>query len=199
MTSPLPIVAAITGAPVRVSRRALLARGSASGLAFIGFRPRWPWPTAPAPVVTVTAPMLAPDDCTVTITIRMTVSVRVTIAHLTRGVGYEVRGDILEADDPDGDADFCGSLVPQAIASSHQGSQTLLLKGRMKAVDLGLVKGVGPGSDETFSPDLVELFARVWLWNLTTEKQEGPWTSPVRTAVARDAAAWRLAEPRLGS
>ncbi len=150
-------------------------------------------------MVAVAAPMIALTDCTATLTVRVVITVRVTLAHLAPGDRYDVSGQILELDGRDDNADVCGSLTPQAIPAAHGGWHVVELDNWLKAADVGLVKGIGPASDETSSPDMVELFAQVWLRNLTTGVSSGPWVSPPRAVVAHERQTWLAADVRLGS
>jgi len=166
------------------SRRTIIKCCGALGLSLAGIVERSPGVLA-LPAVRVAAPTIVRgDDCLAT------VSVVVTLSGATRGVGYEAYGDVMEWDDPDDDADVCCALMPQSTTSGGAERLTLELKGQVMAADLGLVKGIGPASDETSSTDLVELFARVWVRNLETAVETGPWDSPLRVAVATTALAW---------
>jgi hypothetical protein len=168
----------------RLSRRAIIKYCGAVGLSLSGVGVHSSDALA-LPAVRVAAPTIVRGDgC------RATVSVVVTLSGVTRGVRYEAYGDVMESDDPDDDADLCCALVPQSTTSEGAERLTLELKGQVMAADLGLVKGIGPASDETFSPDLVELFARVWVRDLTAAVESGPWDSPLRVAVASTALAW---------
>ena len=170
--------------PSRHSRRAIIKCCGALGLSLSGIVERSPGVLA-LPAVRVAAPTIVRgQDCLAT------VSVVVTLSGTTRGVRYEAYGDVVESDDPDDDADVCCALVPQSTTSEGAERLTLELRGQVMAAELGLVKGIGPASDETSSPDLVELFARVWLRDLDTAVEIGPWDSPLRVAVATTALAW---------
>jgi hypothetical protein len=120
----------------------------------------------------------------------VTVSLLVTLSGIVPGVRYEVYGDLMESDDPDGDPDVCGALAPYVTAADHQKRQVVKVIAQVRAADLGLVKGIGPARDEVISPDLVELFARIWLRDLTTGMAHGPWDSPMRIAVSSAALDW---------
>ncbi len=166
------------------SRRAILKSCGAVGVALSGISARSRDALA-LPSVSVAPPKIVRgEDC------RATVSVVVTLAGIAHDVRYEVYGDLLESDEPDGEPDVCCALTPRVTITSHVARQSLELTALVMAADLGLVKGTGPASDETFSRDLVELFARIWLRDLTTALESGPWDSPIRVAVASTASAW---------
>ena len=161
MAQPEPIHLNNDAFPSRHSRRAIIKCCGAVGLSLSGIAERSSDALA-LPAVRVAAPTIVRGkDCLAT------VSVVVTLSRITRGVRYEAYGDVMESDDPDDDADFCCALVPQSTSSGGAERLTLELKGRVMAAELGLVKGIGPASDETSSPDLVELFARVWVRDLS--------------------------------
>lgn len=171
------------------SRRAILMRGVAMGITLAGGRQHIAAFAAPTgttvPTVTVAPPTITRQwNCTAT------VSAPVTIAGIAPGLRYEVYGDILDADEPDGEPDLCGKLMAQETETSSGASQILHLTQQVMAADLGLIKGIGPASDEVFSPDLVELFARIWLRNVVSGVEYGPWQSPPRIVVASGALAW---------
>lgn len=166
------------------SRRTILKACGAFGVALSGMG-QWSLDALAAPLVRVTPPKIVRDaDCDAT------VSVVVTLTRLAPGVRYEVSGDLMESDDPDDDPDGCGALTPHVTPDNHQGRQVVELTAQLRAADLGLVKGIGPARDEAFSPDLVELFARIWLRDLTTGMAHGPWDSPMRIAVSRAVLDW---------
>jgi hypothetical protein len=185
-------------ASTQVSRRAVIQRWSITGLALIGAMHGWPRPPT-APVVSVMPPTIVRDDCAVTMTVRAIIRVHVAITHLSPGHSYEILGEIMESDRPDGEADFCDSLTPQTIPATHGGTHAATLEGRILAANLGLIKGIGPARDEAVSPDLTELFAQVWLRDLTTGAESEPWTSPLRAAVARDLQSWTPPALRRGN
>jgi hypothetical protein len=167
------------------TRRAILKFAWAMGLSWHGVVSTGARRALAAPLVKVNPPTIVhTGPCT------KTVSVKVIIAGSNPGDRYDVSGDILEADEPDGEADVCVALLPQSIISGDRGFVSFILEGHANAADLGLVKGLGPASDEAFSPDLVELFARIWLRDLATDESYGPWDSPRRVAVASDGRAW---------
>jgi hypothetical protein len=118
------------------------------------------------------------------------VSVVVDLANLVPGVAYELAGDLLEWDEPDGDPDLCCQFDALPVPADPVPSRQAHLTARVLASQLGLIKGAGPARDETFSPDLVELTARVWLRDLATETTHGPWDSPVRVVVSSANRAW---------
>ena len=186
----------ITDSPSRgeISRRAVIRRLGAIGLSLAGITRVCLQDALAALEVTVARPTVTRLD-----TCMATISVLLTISSLASGARYEAYGDVMESDEPDGEPDPCCALTPQPILSGAHESHTLLLKGEATAADLGLVKGIGPASDETFSPDLVELFARVWLRDLATGDRYGPWESPPRVAVASSALAWTQLQQFPGS
>ena len=175
------------------SRRTILKSCGAFGVALMGMR-QWSPDALAAPVASVAAPNLLRDaDCFAT------VSVAVTLSGISPRVRYEVHGNLMDLDEPDGDPDVCGVLPAQATSANHQQRQVVVVTAQMRAADLGLVKGMGPSHDETFSPDLVELFARIWLRDLTTGDERGPWDSPVRVVVSSAALDWTHPRPFPGS
>jgi hypothetical protein len=180
---------------VRWTRRACVKRIAALGLAVPGSATGWPRTALAVPAVTVAPPTIERQaNCTAH------VSVRVTIAGLPPGVRYEVSGDIMESDERDGNRDDVGcALDPQSTPVGPTEKYVLLLTATAMAADLGLVKGYGPASDEAFSPDLVELYARIWLRDLATGDRYGPSESPLRVAVASGALAWTQATQLPGS
>ncbi len=183
MDSILPAVSH-NASSISPTRRAILKYAWAMGLSWHGVVGGSARRALAAPLVRVNPPMIVHSgSCT------MTVSVKVIIAG-SPGDRFAVFGDILDADEPDGDADLCCALLPQSTVAGDRGFVSLFLEGHADAADLGLVKGIGPASDEAFSPDLVELFARVWLRDIGTDERYGPWESPRRVAVASDARAW---------
>jgi hypothetical protein len=170
---------------LRQSRRAVLKEIGAICIAVSGVSAVWPRKALAAPTVTVAAPTLIhAQDC------MATVLVLVSIAGASPGERYEASGNIMESDEPDGDPDICCELSPQPFSAGHGKTLELRLEGHARSADLGLVKGVGPASDEAFSPDLVELFARVWIRDLASGQRYGPWESPLRVAVASAAREW---------
>lgn len=118
------------------------------------------------------------------------VRVKVMVAGSPDDARYHAYGEIWEADEPEGDADFCCELIAQPILIAANRSLQFLLSGKALAAEIGVVKGVGPAQDETDSPDLVELFARIWLRDDATGETLGPWQSPWRSAVASTARDW---------
>src|SRR5215211_5076139 len=121
--------------PSRHSRRAIIKCCGAIGLSLAGIAER-SWDALAVPAVSVAAPTIVRgDNCLAT------VSVIVTMSHVTRGVRYEAYGDVMESDDPDDDADVCCALVPQSTTSSGTERLTLELQGAVLAAELGLVKG----------------------------------------------------------
>ncbi len=117
-------------------------------------------------------------------------SAAVVLSRLAPGRFYELSGEILEVDEPDGDPDLCCPFEPLTFAAGPDPSRTVLLATRGMISRLGLLTGMGPAQDETFSPDLVELMARVWLRDLATGAEHGPWESPARVVVAKATFAW---------
>ncbi len=95
----------------RHSRRALIKSCGAFGVALMGMR-QWSPDALAAPVVSVAPPTILRDaDCDAT------VSVVVTLTRLAPGGRYEVSGDLMESDDPDGEPDACGALAPHVTLS----------------------------------------------------------------------------------
>jgi hypothetical protein len=179
-------------APSRLlSRRAVFTLGAAvvSGLAA-----GWSQSVQAAPTVTVEAPTIVPKEYCTAI-----VSVRITIADVASDVRYEVYGDLMESDEPDGDPDLCCPLNPQATPPGVAPPHRLLLTRQAMVADLGLVRGLGPASDESYSPEFVELFARIWIRDLTSDDHYGPWESPLRVAAASGALDWTHLGPFPGS
>lgn len=167
------------------TRRVILKHGCALGLSVAGALAALPRQTLAAPLAIVSPPrVVRAEECTVM------VSVKVGLAGLTPGVSYEVGGDILEGDEPDEEPDFCCTLNAVRTPLVEQPTSTLHLIRQAMAVDLGLVRGIGPAADESYSPDLVELFARIWLRDLATGDRFGPWDSPRRVAVAHGELSW---------
>lgn len=169
--------------PKRLSRRTLLRQCGALG-GGLGLAPGWPWASDAAPVVRVAPPTITRDGCTAV------VSVQVTIVPAKPGLRYVVHGELWEGDDPDGDPDFAGALEPYETPPLPAESVPILLHGRFLAAALGLEKGVGPASDEAYSPDLAELYARVTMRDQASGIDFGPWDSPVRVAVAEETRDW---------
>lgn len=164
-----------------LTRRSLFALGAGAVAAMAAGRPGH---ARAAPTLTIAPPTLEhAEPC------KATVAVQVTIGDLAPGVPYAMFGELWEADEPDGQADFCGEFEPRVISAGATSQQLVLTRGVLVA-NIGLVKGFGPASDETSSPDLVELFARVWLRHLERGTEYGPWESPRRVAVAISAAEW---------
>lgn len=118
------------------------------------------------------------------------VTIPVTPIHLSLGHRYGPSGELWEGDDPDGEADRCGALERFAASLVTGDRLTLVLAGRFRTAAIWLEKGIGPASDETSSPDLAELFGRVWLRDLTQREHYGPWDSPLRAAIAQDNRDW---------
>jgi len=178
----------------RLSRRAIIKDLGTLGLSIYGVAQVGTRYALAAPSVTVAAPrVVRTDDCL------DTVLVRVTIADARPGIRYEAYGDGMESDDPGGDPDFCCTLDPQSTRIGDRNPHVLLLTGEATAADMGLVKGVGPANDETFSPDLVELYARIWIRDLDTNIEHGPWESPPRVMVTSARLDWQHARRFPGS
>lgn len=162
------------------SRRALLRSGLGLGLALATRGVVQSAPVQAALSVQVAAPRITrADDC------HATVAVDVTLADVPAARRYLLYGDILEADTGTEDAEFCCALHPQHVVLAAGETRLMTLTQQAMTVDLGLVRGMGPAANEAFSPDLVELFARIWLRDLTTDDVLGPWDSPQRIAVSR--------------
>jgi len=135
--------------------------------------------------VQVAAPQISRiDDC------QAIVSVAVSLSAGPSARQYLLYGDILEGEADTVDTDFCCALQAQRADLAPHQSRLLTLTQQAMAVDLGLVRGMGPAANETFSPDLVELFARIWLRDLSTDEALGPWDSPLRIAVSRRLPGW---------
>jgi hypothetical protein len=149
-----------------------------------------PRPVLAAPTIVVAAPRIVSiEECIAT------VSVAVTLSGITRGVRYEVFGDIVEADAPGGDDDFCCPLDPQPTPVDAESTSTVLLTQQAMAPVLGLMRGLGAASDETSRPERVQLFARVWARDLMTGDRFGPWESPQLSAAPNPRLVWT---PRKG-
>jgi hypothetical protein len=166
--------------PASRSRRGLLLSGLGLGFALATggvVRP----PSAQAAMdVQVAAPRITrTNDC------QATVSVDITLVDAPSERRYLLYGDILEAETGTEEADFCCTLHARHALVSPGMTRDVTLTQQAMAVDLGLVRGMGPAANEAFSPDLVELFARIWLRDLATEEVLGPWDSPQRIAVSR--------------
>ncbi len=180
--------------PASRSRRALLRGGLGLGLTLVTPGAVRPAPAQAAMAVRVAAPRITRvDDC------QATVSVDVTLADVPSAGRYLLYGDILEADTRTEDADFCCTLRAQNTSLSPGQTHLLTLTQQAMAVDLGLVLGVGPAANEEFSPNMVELFARVWLRDLAADAVLGPWDSPQRIAVSRRLPGWMPSATLLGN
>ncbi|MFN8662916.1 MAG: hypothetical protein U0075_13565 [Thermomicrobiales bacterium] len=114
----------------------------------------------------------------------------VTLTGLMPGAHYVLSGAVFEADGWVENADFCCSLDPQTVVITDLGHHYRRLNRQAIAADLGLLKGMGPARDEEVSAKGVELFARIWLRDLTRRKQAGPWDSPSRVVASRSQAGW---------
>lgn len=170
----------------KLTRRAVLRGGIALGLTLVSGAAMPPMPVQAVMAVRVAAPKIVrADDCLAA------VSVTVTFAEVTSARRYLLYGDILEADDTTlEDADFCCTLRAQHALLTPDQIHHLTLSQQTAVDNLGLVRGVGPAGDEAFSPDLVELFARIWLRDLASDEVLGPWDSPQRVAVSRRRPGW---------
>jgi hypothetical protein len=125
-----------------------------------------------------------------------TVSVLVTLTGLLPGVRYILTGAVFEADGWVENADFCCSLDPQTVVVTDPGQHVRRLNRRAIAADLGLLSGMGPAWDEDVSAAGVDLFARIWLRELTRRDRNGPWDSPVRGVASRSQAGWTYSRPQ---
>jgi hypothetical protein len=171
----------------RLSRRRAIVRWGAASTSFMGAWPGWPGSagvTAAPPRVAVSPPLIVRDGCIARVSVQIALT-RATIDHR-----YELVGELWEADDPDGEPDRCCALDSRRTAALETDRVTVVLEGRFLTRELGLEKGVGPAGDETYSPDLAEIFARVWVRDLTLGTRYGPWDSPLRVAVAQDTRDW---------
>lgn len=167
-------------ASVSRSRRGLLRSGLGLGIALVEQCVVQPVPAQAALTVQVAAPRITrTDDC------QATVSVAVILEAVSEKRRYHLYGDVLEAETDENDAEFCCALRPRHALLLPGLTRSVTLTQQAMAVDLGLVRGLGPAANETFSPDLVELFARIWLHDLATDEVLGPWDSPQRIAVSR--------------
>ncbi|MFN8590475.1 MAG: hypothetical protein U0031_03355 [Thermomicrobiales bacterium] len=119
-----------------------------------------------------------------------TVRVSLTIAGIALGRSIEVSADLIETDAPDDDPDPCFVFPARIVRILEQHPYAVSLTCTAMAAAMGLVKGVGPAADEIYSPDLVELVARVWLRDVVTGEAFGPWLSPTRVAISSGALAW---------
>ena len=180
--------------PASRSRRALLRAGIGIGLALVIRGTARPMSAHAAVAVRVAAPQIARvDDC------HANVSVALYLSNGTSAHRYLLYGDILEADAGMEEADYCCTLQAQHADLAPEQTRLLTLTQQAMAVDLGLVRGMGPAENETFSPDLVELFARIWLRNLVTDEVLGPWDSPQRVAISRSLPGWMPSGNLLGN
>lgn len=176
------------------SRRMLLRGGTGLVLALAGPRGRGSATAQAAPTLRVAAPQIvATDACLVT------VSVTVTLMNVPIPHRYALYGDLLEWDADTEDAQFCCTLDAQHVLVTTGTTPQLTLRQQATAVNLGLVRGLGPAEDERYSPDLVELFARIWIRNLETEEVLGAWDSPQRIVVSRSARSWAPPRHALGN
>lgn len=177
-----------------LSRRALLWRGYALGLGVIATRGNSVAAGNAALAVVVAAPQVVRNaDCLAT------VSAMVTLTGLLPGVRYLLTGEIWGGDDGGDTADFCCSLDPQLLQITDQGVHRRLLNRQVAVGDLLRASGMGPARDEADSKGQVELFARVWLRDLTRSErgktwespvQDGPWDSPVQVIANRRQEGW---------
>lgn len=174
-----------------ISRRVFLRHCGALPVA-LSLSPDWMPTSRRALDVRVAPPTITRDGCTAL------VAVPVTISPTVPGRRFAVHGELWEADDPDGDPDFAGTLDVLETPSLSAEPTTVQLQGRFLTAALGLEKGVGPASDEGYSPDLVELFATVMLRDLATGANHGPWQSPLRVAVAQETRDWTGAKHAAG-
>lgn len=171
--------------PASRSRRALLRGGLGLGLALSTRGVVRPVPAHAAMAVQVAAPRISRvNDC------QAIVSVDISLSGGPSARQYLLYGDILEGEAGTEDADYCCALQAQHINLAPDHTHLLTLSQQAMAIDLGLVRGTGPAANETFSPDLVELFARIWLRDRTTDEVLGPWDSPQRIAVSRSLPGW---------
>lgn len=184
LPSPLVELLPTRGTP-SCSRRALLRGGLGLGLALVLPAALQPAPALAAIVVRVSAPRIKrTGDCLAD------VAVDVTLSDLPAASSYLLSGDILEADTSTEDADYCCTLHPVQVDLQPGQRRLLTLTQQATSVDLGLVRGLGPATHEAFSPNLVELFARIWLRDLATDDVLGAWDSPQRVAVSRALPGW---------
>lgn len=167
------------------SRRRFLAQ--VAGVA--GWAIVTPLPARAAPLVRVAPPVIVRHAGCIA-----SVNVLVTLAGLPPGTRVAAGGDLLETDEPDGDDDPCATFPARFLRVPAAQPTSLLLSCDARVSALGLVKGAGPAADETTSPDLVELVARVWLRNVVAGDEIGTWLSPARVAVSSAALAWTPAD-----
>lgn len=168
------------------TRRLFLQRTGQLAVAFVGLGAPQPPAAHAAPLVTVAPSLIVRGDAC-----RATATVHIALTGIRPDTRMVFNGELLETDDPDGDPDLCTTFPPQFARTPREQPFSVILKQDAMSAELGLVKGVGPAEDETNSPDLVELVARIWLRDLTTGHEYGPWLSPTRVAVASAALAWR--------
>lgn len=172
------------------SRRSLLHASCATGLALVGGTVVRPTRVTAAPTVTIAVPHIdLIDQC------QATISVEVTCEALVSPTRYVVFGDILEADVREEHTDFGGRLDRLVTTPDDGATQTLRLTCQAWAEDIGLMRGVGPARNETDPADDVELFARIWIRDLTSGETFGPWDSPQRAVFTN---AWLTASPHPG-
>lgn len=175
--------------PVRFTRRALIWRGYALGLGAIATHAHSVAAGSAASAVVVAAPQVVRNaDCLAT------VSAMVTLTGLLPHVRYVLTGEILEADDGGDAADFCCSLDPQLVQITDQGVHHRLLNRQVTVSDLLRASGMESARDEADSKGQVELFARVWLRNLTVSERGKPWDSPVRVIANRRQEGWTYSQ-----
>ncbi len=170
--------------PPRVSRRALVWHGWVLGVTLAS--PRTVSAALDAqPSVSVTPPRVIRNaGCLAT------VSVIVTLTGLVPDVHYILSGVVLEADGGDDAADFCCALDPQTVVVTDPGSHRRHLNRQVVVADLGLLKGLGPARDEDAAQDQVELFARIWLHDLTMPDPFAPRDSPPQVVESRSQEDW---------
>lgn len=171
--------------PGHLSRRAVLHHAGALGFIMAGHSTATSAAASAAPSVAVAAPHVVRNPGCLA-----TVSVLVTLTGLMPGAHYVLSGAVFEADGWVENADFCCSLDPQTVVITDLGHHYRRLNRQAIAADLGLLKGMGPARDEEVSAKGVELFARIWLRDLTSRKQAGPWDSPLRVVASRSQAGW---------
>ncbi|MFN8589885.1 MAG: hypothetical protein U0031_00395 [Thermomicrobiales bacterium] len=122
------------GAGLLISRRLFLRHGRALGIA-VSLSPDWFPTNRRAPEVRVAPPTITRDGCTAL------VAVQVTIRPATAGQRFAIHGELWEADDPDGDPDFAGTLDPLETPPLPAAPATVPLQGRFLTAALGLEKG----------------------------------------------------------
>lgn len=171
------------------SRRALVQGGRFLGLAFVCSRVMPSVRVSAAPAVTVSTPQI---DLIAHCQAVISVLVSIDTTSMTRS--FSIFGDLLERDAHERRTEHCGTLVPQTTSHPVPAPHVLRLTCNASAANLGLMRGVGPAHNETDDAEDVELFARIWVRDLSTREVFGPWDSPQCKAITN---AWLTETQRL--